>query len=81
MTTWRQWSIAKENSCEQCAAEVKAQKSPDYLMHLQDKVPMVKSLQTPMGVLTWHAPDSEQCLSGASPDCSVCPSPAKTTNG
>jgi hypothetical protein len=23
-------------------------------------VPMVKSLQTPTGVLTWHAPDSEQ---------------------
>jgi hypothetical protein len=33
--------------------------------------------QTPMGMLTWHTPDSEQYLSGAPPDCPVCPSTAK----
>jgi hypothetical protein len=41
------------------------------------RVPMVNSLQTPTDVLTWRAPDSEQYLSGAPPDYTVCPSPAK----
>jgi hypothetical protein len=31
-------------------------------------------------VLTWHTPDSEQWLSGAPPDCLVCPSPTKPAN-
>jgi hypothetical protein len=45
------------------------------------RVPTVNSLQTPMDVLTWHAPDSEQWMSGVPPDCPVCPSPAKPANG
>jgi hypothetical protein len=36
-------------------------------------------LQTPTGVLTWHAPDSEQYLFGAPPECLVCPSTANST--
>jgi hypothetical protein len=31
-------------------------------------------------VLTWRAPDSEQYLSGAPPDCPVCPLPTKSAN-
>jgi hypothetical protein len=31
--------------------------------------PTVKSLQTPTGMLTWHTLDTEQCMSGAPPDC------------
>jgi hypothetical protein len=37
-------------------------------------------LQTPMGMLTWRTPNSEQYLSSAPPDCPVCPSPAKIAN-
>jgi hypothetical protein len=40
-----------------------------------------QQLQTPMGALTWRAPASEQWLSGAPPDCPVCPSTTRSANG
>jgi hypothetical protein len=52
----------------------------DYPVQLQDKGSNSRLLQTLMGVLTWHAPDSEQYMSGAPADCPVCPSPAKPAN-
>jgi hypothetical protein len=39
-----------------------------------------QQLQTLRDALTGRAPDSEQCLSGAPPDCPVRSSPAETTN-
>jgi hypothetical protein len=45
------------------------------------RVPTVIRSKTPTGVLRWRAPDIEQCLSDAPPDCLVCPSPAETTKG
>jgi hypothetical protein len=32
-------------------------------------------------VLMWRGPDSEQYMSGAPPNCPVCPSTAKIANG
>jgi hypothetical protein len=62
--------LPKVNNCEQCTVEVRAAKS-EHTGHVRcgtglsgAPVPTVKSLQTPTGVLTWHAPDSEQWLSG-----------------
>jgi hypothetical protein len=48
--------------------------APDCSVQLQDKG-FQRSNRS--GVLTWHAPDSEQYLSGAPPDCLVCPSITK----
>jgi hypothetical protein len=73
------WSTVKVNSSEQCASEVRAQKL-EVIGLSGATAPMVKSLQTPTGVLTWRAPDSEQYQSGAPPDCPVCPLPAKSAN-
>jgi hypothetical protein len=70
---------------EQCATEVRAhQTCPVWhrtvwcyyrTNNFNDRL-----LQTPMGMLTWRAPDSEQYMFGVPPDCPVCPSPAKTVN-
>jgi hypothetical protein len=63
-------SQRSSSKSEQCTAEVRAVKS-EHTGHVRCStrlsgaaVPTVKSLQTPTGVLTWHAPDSEQYLSG-----------------
>jgi hypothetical protein len=86
-TTARQQSTAKVNIDEQCTTEVRAAKW-EVTRYVQCGIglsgataPTVKSLQTPMVVLTWRAPDSERYLFGALPDCPLCPSPAKPANG
>jgi hypothetical protein len=83
----RQRSTAKVNSDEQCASEVRAAKL-EVIGHVWCGIglsgataPTIDFLLTPMGVLKWRTPDSEQYMSGAPPDCLVCPSPADSGNG
>jgi hypothetical protein len=81
-------NLAPTVDCKKGTMEVRSQSSESNTLDMSGvppdisgaAIPTVKSLQTPTVVLTWHTPDSEQYLSGAPPDCLVCPSPAKTTN-
>jgi hypothetical protein len=49
---------------------------PDYLVQLQDKGLQRSTAPNPNGVLTWHAPDSEQCSVRCTTGLSGVPSPA-----
>jgi hypothetical protein len=85
--TWRQRSTAKGNSTPQKSAQRSQSASdmsgvaPTVRCNYKTKDSNGRLLQTPNGVLTWRAPNSEQYLSSAPPDCPVYPSPAKPANG
>jgi hypothetical protein len=70
-TIWHQRSIAESEQWwtvhdRSWSREVRAHRTwhRTVLCNYRTRVPTVNSLQTPTGVLTWHAPDSEQWLSG-----------------
>jgi hypothetical protein len=85
--TWRQQSTAKGNSASQKSEQKVRTHRTCPVWHrtvrcsYRTKGSNGQLLQTPTGVLTWHAPDSEQYLFGAPPDCPVCLSPANSANG
>jgi hypothetical protein len=78
-----QWSTVRDRSqsskvrghrtCSVCHRTVRCSK--------RTKGSNSQQLQTPTDALTWRAPDSDQWLSVAPPDCLVCPSPVDSANG